>query len=140
MKFCDNTAPNAAGICRHTLDTVGCNVNVPAAYEDNVFLSCEGEDQDPVAIGDTRIPATSNCKTFASSELWSALPQPTGGAAAGGSSSSASSPFGAKPQEKPAEKPSLTFGAFGQQSTATSSPFGGGFGSSASQPAQAPSA
>ncbi|KZV83514.1 hypothetical protein EXIGLDRAFT_728241 [Exidia glandulosa HHB12029] len=85
MKFCDSTAPNAAGICRHTLDTVGCNTNVPASYVDGVFLSCDGDDQAPVAIGVTDIPKSSNCQTFASTDLWPALPSAT--VAPGGSSS-----------------------------------------------------
>ncbi|EJD40736.1 hypothetical protein AURDEDRAFT_115776 [Auricularia subglabra TFB-10046 SS5] len=74
MKFCDDKAPNARGLCRHTLDTLGCNTNVPAAYKDGVFESCEGDDQQPVQQGVTDIPASRNCQTFQSAELWDKLP------------------------------------------------------------------
>lgn len=72
MKFCDEKAPNASGLCRHTFDTIGCGPNVPAAYQDGVFLSCLGEDQDPVTPDNTRIPASSNCVTYQSTDLYPA--------------------------------------------------------------------
>ncbi|TCD65370.1 hypothetical protein EIP91_002768 [Steccherinum ochraceum] len=57
-----------------------------------------------------------------------------GGFGFGSSSNSSSNPFGAKP-DKPAEKPTLTFSGFGQQSNSTNSnPFA--FGNTTSQPAQ----
>lgn len=52
--------------------TVGCEVNVPAAYEENVFLSCLGDDQKPVQEGVTDIPASSSCTTYQSSQLYAA--------------------------------------------------------------------
>jgi len=70
MKLCDPTAPNASGVCRHEIDTMGCGVAVPAAYRENVFEECEGDDQRPVQVGVFDIPASSNCKTFASTDLW----------------------------------------------------------------------
>jgi len=70
MKFCDETAENASGLCRHTLDTYGCGIAVPAAYRNNTFESCDGDDQQPVQVGVFDIPASSNCRTFASTELW----------------------------------------------------------------------
>lgn len=81
MKFCDEKAPNASGLCRHVYDTLGCYPNIPWDYEGNknVFLSCEGEDQDPVTPDNTRIPATSKCVTYQSTDLWgAAAAQPTG--------------------------------------------------------------
>jgi len=81
MKFCDEKAPNASGMCRHVFDTLGCYPNIPWDYEGNknVFLSCEGEDQDPVSPDNTRIPASSKCVTYQSTDLWGdAAAQPTG--------------------------------------------------------------
>jgi hypothetical protein len=73
-KICDPNAPNAQGICQHIFDTIGCNTNVPAAYENNTFLSCLGDDQAPVEPGVTAIPASSDCTTYQSTQLW---PLPT---------------------------------------------------------------
>ncbi|KZV83511.1 hypothetical protein EXIGLDRAFT_842877, partial [Exidia glandulosa HHB12029] len=94
MKFCDDQAPNAAGICRHTLDTVGCNTNVPASYVDGVFLSCEGDDQAPVQVGVTAIPSSSNCQTLTSSVLWPNLPGGSGSSTSTSSGSAPTSPGG----------------------------------------------
>ncbi|KZV83512.1 hypothetical protein EXIGLDRAFT_683698 [Exidia glandulosa HHB12029] len=89
LKLCDNEAPNASGLCRHRLDTIGCLTAVPASYQDGVFLSCEGDDQAPVAVGVTDIPKSSNCQTFTSSALWTNLPSGTST-----SSTSTSTPTG----------------------------------------------
>lgn len=69
-KFCDLNAPNAQGICQHIYDEAGCNVNVPAAYRDGVFESCEGDDQAPVQPGVTAIPKSYNCIQYKSSDLY----------------------------------------------------------------------
>jgi hypothetical protein len=69
MKLCDPKARDAAGLCRHTLDTLGCNVNIPAAYVDNVFETCLGDDQKPVTPDLTDIPASSSCTQFSSTAL-----------------------------------------------------------------------
>ncbi|KZV88882.1 hypothetical protein EXIGLDRAFT_162763 [Exidia glandulosa HHB12029] len=45
QKLCDPKAPNAAGLC------LGCEVNVPNEYKENVFESCLGDDQKPVQSG-----------------------------------------------------------------------------------------
>ncbi|EUC58738.1 macrofage activating glycoprotein, putative [Rhizoctonia solani AG-3 Rhs1AP] len=95
LKACDPVGPDDAKFCEHILDRIGCEYNAPAAYRDNVFESCEGEDQDfpgvytdasgqvvtykqpPEAAGDiktmpytARIPASSNCVTFQSAALY----------------------------------------------------------------------
>ncbi|EJD45984.1 hypothetical protein AURDEDRAFT_113884 [Auricularia subglabra TFB-10046 SS5] len=119
FKACDPNGANPVGLCQHIFDRIGCTYNAPAAYTDGVFLSCLGEDQDPVGIFtgadgvvstykqpaeslgaitsvpyNPRIPATSSCTTFTSSLLYSGLPgaAPTG--TTGGSSGSAA---GSKP-------------------------------------------
>ncbi|KZV85082.1 hypothetical protein EXIGLDRAFT_654400 [Exidia glandulosa HHB12029] len=86
QKLCDPKAPNARGLCRHELDEAGCDVNVPAAYRDNVFESCLGDDQASPQIGKTDIPASSSCTTYASTELYGAgAAAPTGTAVPGDS-------------------------------------------------------
>ncbi|KAH7104032.1 hypothetical protein BKA62DRAFT_748926 [Auriculariales sp. MPI-PUGE-AT-0066] len=70
MKLCDNNAANPSGICRHTLDRVGCDINVPASYVPDVFTSCESDDQAPVALDATAIPASSSCTTYQSTDIF----------------------------------------------------------------------
>ncbi|KAH7097933.1 hypothetical protein BKA62DRAFT_751048 [Auriculariales sp. MPI-PUGE-AT-0066] len=70
MKLCDNNAANPEGICRHTLDTVGCGITVPAQYTDGVFLACDSNDQAPVATDVSAIPASSNCVTYQSTSIY----------------------------------------------------------------------
>jgi hypothetical protein len=101
LKACDPSKPNAANYCQHIFDRIGCEYNAPAAYTDGAFLSCDGENQDfpgvYVSGGQTvtyqqpaeslgpitsipytpRIPATSNCVTHQSSELYNGLPAAT---------------------------------------------------------------
>ncbi|KAH7100791.1 hypothetical protein BKA62DRAFT_233886 [Auriculariales sp. MPI-PUGE-AT-0066] len=107
MKYCDDKAPNASGICRHTLDTIGCFANVRATYRDNVFLSCDSEDQGPVEVGVTDAPQSSQCTTFTSSVIYAvststtatATPTDTpGGSQSGGSSTTSG---GSNPSQTP---------------------------------------
>lgn len=37
-------------ILQHKLDRLGCTYNIPTAMEDNVFLSCLGDDQQPPGV------------------------------------------------------------------------------------------
>ncbi|GAA5906072.1 hypothetical protein JCM6882_003551 [Rhodosporidiobolus microsporus] len=95
FKLCDPgvTSPN---YCQNKFDLLGCNYNMPAAYEDNTFLECDGELQDvvgtytgtdgqtstwsqPESLAGTetlpwtpRIPASSNCVTYQSTDLFPA--------------------------------------------------------------------
>ncbi|BGP39749.1 hypothetical protein JCM10450v2_003719 [Rhodotorula kratochvilovae] len=95
LKLCDPkvTSPN---YCQNKFDLLGCSYNMPAAYEDGVFLECDGELQDVVGTytgsdgktstwsqpeslaADTtlpwtpRIPASSNCVTHQSTDLFPA--------------------------------------------------------------------
>lgn len=98
IKVCDPNGPshNAAGFCQHTLDRIGCAYNAPNQAQNNVFEVCQGENQDVPGVytdnGQTmsyaqppedqgaistmpytaRIPASSNCVTYTSSELYAA--------------------------------------------------------------------
>jgi len=92
IKLCDNsiTTPN---YCENRIDLLGCDYNMPASYVDGEFTSCEGELQDVVGTytsnGQTltwsqpasldpsttlpwtpRIPASSNCVTYSSAQLY----------------------------------------------------------------------
>ncbi|KAJ8506900.1 hypothetical protein ONZ45_g5956 [Pleurotus djamor] len=97
MKACDPSKTNAAALCEHTLDRIGCAYNVPNAARDGVFEACDGENQDvpgvytvngavttyrqpPESLGaitsmpyTARVPASSNCVPFASAEVFGAL-------------------------------------------------------------------
>ncbi|WAR57826.1 hypothetical protein PtB15_5B56 [Puccinia triticina] len=103
-KACDPAGPNAAQLCQHIYDRIGCTYNAPAHYEsiNGTFTSCQGENQLPagtyVENGVTKtyqqppeslgpitsipykaaIPAVSNCQTFTDTKaLWPDLPQLT---------------------------------------------------------------
>ncbi|KAH7098768.1 hypothetical protein BKA62DRAFT_660338 [Auriculariales sp. MPI-PUGE-AT-0066] len=81
MKLCDDKSADPRGLCRHDLDTLGCNTNVPAAYKDGVFESCESDDQAAVAEGVTGIPVSSACTPYQSAQIFGGgvvPPVPTG--------------------------------------------------------------
>ncbi|PRQ76056.1 hypothetical protein AAT19DRAFT_13078 [Rhodotorula toruloides] len=96
LKLCFDNTQNEPFYCQNKFDLLGCSYNMPAAYQDNVFLECDGDLQDPVGIytgtnGQTttwsqpeslagtqslpwtpRVPSSSNCKTYQSTELFPA--------------------------------------------------------------------
>ena len=99
LKACDPAGPNAARYCEHIYDRIGCKYNAPAAYTDGVFLSCLGENQDfpgiytgsdgrvttyqqpPESLGpitalpyEAKIPASSQCTTYTSDQLYASAP------------------------------------------------------------------
>ncbi|KAL4268398.1 macrophage activating glycoprotein [Pleurotus pulmonarius] len=98
LKVCDPSRPNAANYCQHIYDRIGCAYNAPNNAKEGVFESCEGENQDfpgvytqdgrvltytqpPEALGvitsvpyQPRVPASSNCKQFSSSALYTNAP------------------------------------------------------------------
>jgi len=114
FKACYNsiTSPD---YCENRYDLVGCTYNMPTAAQDGEFTSCEGDVQDVVGVYTTngqtstwsmpdplntpppyqpRVPASSNCQTFQSTDLFlaaasTAAPTATGsnGAAVSGSQS-----------------------------------------------------
>lgn len=124
FKACDPAGPNAAELCQHVYDRVGCLYNAPANYPsiNGTFQSCKGENQLPVGNyvegGVTKvwtqpaeslgpistipytpaIPATSDCTTYTSAALYTELPSPPSPAAAtatGNTSNKGSSTVGA---------------------------------------------
>jgi hypothetical protein len=96
IKACDPTGANAANFCQHIYDRIGCEYNAPNNAQDNVFESCQGDNQDfpgiytqdgevmtykqpPESLGDIesmpyspRVPASSNCQTYSSNDLYTA--------------------------------------------------------------------
>jgi len=87
IRACNPAGPNAAILCNHIYDTMGCEWNIPGDYGDGID-SCKGDDTLPMGIypngdgtsstfqqGDPATPAghpagaTSLCTTFASS-IW----------------------------------------------------------------------
>jgi hypothetical protein len=102
LKACDPSKANAPRYCEHIFDRIGCQYNAPAAYVDDVFLSCDGDSQDfpgiytdasgvvqtytqpDEALGPistmpytAKIPASSNCQTFNSATLFAGAPTAT---------------------------------------------------------------
>ncbi|KAF8180854.1 hypothetical protein BJ912DRAFT_814656, partial [Pholiota molesta] len=94
FKACFNsiTSPD---YCENRFDLIGCAYNMPSAVQNGSFTSCEGELQDVVGVYTTngivttysmpdplvtpppyqpRIPTSSNCQTFQSSDLFLAAP------------------------------------------------------------------
>ncbi|KAL8290084.1 hypothetical protein RQP46_003023 [Phenoliferia psychrophenolica] len=93
FKLCDPSYDTTKNYCQNRFDLIGCSYNMPAAYTPDVFESCDGDLQDEVGTytvsGSTltwsqpsslpatstlpwtpRIPASSNCVTYASSDLF----------------------------------------------------------------------
>jgi hypothetical protein len=118
IKLCDPTV-TTPNYCQNTLDLLGCSYNMPASYADGQFTSCQGDLQDVVGVytsnGQTltwsqpsslpatstlpwtpRVPASSNCVTYSSAQLYGANPtaSPSGSGAAQGSSGGTSRPSG----------------------------------------------
>lgn len=101
IKVCDPAGAHAAEYCQHIYDRIGCAYNVPSNAQTGVFVACEGENQDfpgvytsagkvmtytqpPESLGaitsmpyTARIPASSNCVTYQSAQLYAALPTAT---------------------------------------------------------------
>ena len=137
IKLCKPDSPNRQALCENRYDRIGTLYNCPNRAQNNVFEVCDSENQDPVGIYtsngqvmtytqppeslgaittqpyDVRIPTSSNCKTYQSTDLFTALlaaatpSSPSSGAAAtptgsgshasGGSSPSRTSSGGASP-------------------------------------------
>jgi hypothetical protein len=94
FKVCDPAGTNAANFCQHIYDRIGCEYNAPNNAQNDVFESCQGDNQDyPGVYTDNgqvmtytqpaeslgpiesmpyqpRVPASSNCQTFSHNELY----------------------------------------------------------------------
>jgi len=120
LKLCDPGYNTTQNYCQNIYDLIGCNYNMPADYTtlqtEKIFISCEGDLQDEVGTytsnGQTltwsqpsslpasstlpwtpRIPASSNCVTYQSTDLFppASLGYQSGSAASSSSSTSAMS-------------------------------------------------
>ncbi|KAJ8082890.1 hypothetical protein AAF712_003565 [Marasmius tenuissimus] len=79
FRACNPTGPNPAGFCQHIYDVMGCEWNMPASYDPNVFETCDGQSGEPMGVygGSTFFqgqpetpaahprPSSSNCKNVA---------------------------------------------------------------------------
>ena len=98
LKICDPAGPNPGGYCQNTLDRIGMAYNMPNNAQNGVFEVCDSDPMDVPGIytsgGQTlsysqpaeslgpittipytpRIPASSNCQTFQSSDLFKFTP------------------------------------------------------------------
>lgn len=99
FKVCNPAGPNAAEFCQHIYDRIGCAYNAPNAAPNNTFLGCDGDNQDYAGVYtdaggavqtykqpaeslgpitsipyQPRVPASSNCVTYTSADLFA----PTG--------------------------------------------------------------
>ena len=105
MKICDPNGHNQGQLCQNIYDRLGCAYNAPNHAKNETFEVCEGEDATPpgvyVSAGHTltyfqppeslgpitsvpytpAVPASSNCVTYHSTDLYANLPTPTSGAA-----------------------------------------------------------
>ncbi|KAE9398361.1 hypothetical protein BT96DRAFT_36519 [Gymnopus androsaceus JB14] len=95
-KICDDTQPNAEGLCQHIYDRIGCAFNAPNNAKNGTFEACQGADMTPVGVyvtngvtttwtqpaetvSITGVPytptpaASSNCVTFTSASLYTDL-------------------------------------------------------------------
>ncbi|GAA5840679.1 hypothetical protein JCM9279_007401 [Rhodotorula babjevae] len=142
LKLCDPEYYKKTGVffCENRYDRMGCSYNMPASYVDKEFSVCDSELQDVVGVYtgsdgktstysqppegtapnppyDPRVPKSSNCQTYASTDLFEAV-----STSAASSSSATGSASGA----------SMTGGASGSTSAGASQSSGAG-GSAASQ-------
>jgi hypothetical protein len=95
FKACDPAGQNDDKFCEHIYDRIGCKFNMPNQAANGTFEACSGENQDypgiytengqvmtytqpgegvePNPTYTPKMPASSNCVTYTSSELFSAL-------------------------------------------------------------------
>jgi len=87
LKICDNTI-TSPDYCLNVYDLIGCAYNMPTNVQNGTFTSCDGDLQDVVGVYTAngvvttwmqtdanppytpRVPASSNCQTFQSSDLF----------------------------------------------------------------------
>ncbi|KAH8118033.1 hypothetical protein DFH11DRAFT_1571992 [Phellopilus nigrolimitatus] len=112
MKMCNPNDPNAAALCNHIYDEVGCSYNALANYGsiNGTFEVCDSDDMTPPGVFTTNgatttwfqpqtgavvppytptIPSSSNCQTYSSSQLFAAVA--TDASVVGSASASAAS-------------------------------------------------
>jgi hypothetical protein len=95
LKMCNPNGPNAAQLCNHIYDVIGCTYNAVADYNsiNGTFTVCDSEDMEPPGIytvdGQVStwvqpatqpftppytpvLPSSSNCVTYSSQQLFAA--------------------------------------------------------------------
>ncbi len=94
MKICDPRGTNPAGYCQHTLDRIGLAYNMPNAAQNGTFEVCDSDLMDVPGVYTSgvqtlsyaqpaeslgpissvpytpRIPSSSNCQTYQSTQLF----------------------------------------------------------------------
>ncbi|GAA6002394.1 hypothetical protein JCM10207_001097 [Rhodosporidiobolus poonsookiae] len=165
LKACDPSWENGWAMCEHIFDRIGCMYNAPADYGaiEGKFETCMGDDQlypgQYVENGVTRTytqppeslgvittipytpftPSSSQCTTYASSEVYTAAAQlaasgsgttsaASSGATSSGASTSGSSSSGASSGASASGASSPSSAATGSNAAQTSSPSTGGNG------------
>ncbi|KAF8119985.1 hypothetical protein EV363DRAFT_1228633 [Boletus edulis] len=107
-KACDPAGKTPGAFCQNIYDRLGCEYNAPNNAKNGTFEVCEGDNMTPPGIytssGHTMtyfqppeslgpittvpytasVPASSNCVTYHSTDLYQSLPTPTGSAATTG--------------------------------------------------------
>ena len=114
LKICDPKGKTPGAYCQNIYDRLGCAYNAPNNAKNGTFEVCDGQDMTPPGIytgsnGATMtyfqppeslgpitsvpytpvVPASSNCVTYHSTDLYPSLPTPTGGVATTGVSTGA---------------------------------------------------
>jgi len=135
FKACYNsiTSPD---YCENTYDLVGCEYNMPSAAQNGSFTECDGDVQEVVGVytsgGQTLtwampdplntpppyqpvVPASSNCKTFQSTDLFLAGPSTTASSATATHTGSGSAPTSGS--TKSGSAPAATTGTSGAMMT-----------------------
>jgi hypothetical protein len=102
IKVCNPAGSNAANLCQHIFDRIGCAYNSPNDAQNGTFEACEGVDQDPPGVYTDsagvvqtysqppesdgpittlpytpKVPASSNCVTYTSSLLYASAASDT---------------------------------------------------------------
>jgi len=134
LKMCNPDDPNAASLCNHIYDEIGCTYNALADYAaiNNTYTVCDSDDMEPPGVFTTdgtvttwfqpqtgavvppytpTIPASSNCVTYSSAQLFASAAsdsavssatttgtaKPTGSSGSGSGSTSSRSGSGSTP-------------------------------------------
>jgi len=143
-KICDDTQPNAEGLCQHIYDRIGCAYNAPNNAPNGTFQACLGADMVPVGqyvsngvtttwtqpadensplgvIPYTPTPAASSmCVTYTSASLYTDLASVAASGASVTASASGSSATGSSGASGASGKGSSATGTkSGSSSTAT---------------------
>jgi hypothetical protein len=138
LKMCNPSDAQAASLCNHIYDRIGCTYNALADYThiNNTFQVCDSDDMTPPGVFTTNgatttwfqgpegvpvsapytpsIPQSSNCHTFSSEQLLGGMPTTSGGSSPtatsgpSGSGSGTRSGSGSSPSQTGA---ALSFGS-----------------------------